>query len=603
MKNLFRSISGPALWFALIFILTWALFANTLFNRFAFDDKSLVVENTFLKQHVPITTIFCSNYRAGSGFIGDGLYRPLVMLTYQFNAGAEITPFPFHLFNVTLNALNAALLFLLLYLMFRNLPLAVITGFLFGFHPLHTEAVANVAGRPEIMCTFFLLLSWLAFERYRFRWWSVPIGATLLFGALLSKETAVLFPFLVIAADIALKRPFAVRSSLARYGALVFSVAAYMVIRWSILGATAAGLDPHFLDNPIAHSPVIERVATALGVFARYVYLVVFPFRLSSDYSFDQIPIQSSMFGMLPVTGLLLLLGIAALALLYRKRNPALFLAGVVFLLPYLLISNLFFPVGTIMGERLLYLPLAGFSLAAAYASAGMLPRRKWLVLSVLSVVLILFMVRTVTRNREWYDDYSLFSADLRHAPRSVKVLCNLGYLTGKDGRIEESMGYFRQAIEIYPEYDDALKGYGKRLYDLKRYPESSEYYARAVRITPDNPESRTDYAIVLQKLNRFEEAEKELLTAIRLRPTNSLPYQEMSGILIERQDYQGALQNLERAAAFGGDTRIILNNTAVAQFLSGNAGAAWATVQKAESMGIHLNGEMVRAIRAAVQR
>jgi hypothetical protein len=192
MKKTKAKIPAVFLWSALIFAFTWALFANTLVNRFAFDDKSLVVENAFLKTHTPVSTIFSTNYRAGAGFTGDGLYRPLVMLSYQLNAGKEISPFPFHLFNVTLNAVNAALLFLLLYLLFRNLPLAIIAGLIFGVHPLHTEAVANIAGRPEILCTFFLLLSWLILERYRTRLWSIPVGAVFLFGALLSKETAVL---------------------------------------------------------------------------------------------------------------------------------------------------------------------------------------------------------------------------------------------------------------------------------------------------------------------------------------------------------------------------------------------------------------------------
>lgn len=603
MITIRHKIPEYLLWFALIFTLTWALYANTLINRFAFDDKSLVVENTFLKQPTPITTIFTTNYRAGSGFIGDGLYRPLVMLTYQFNAGHEIKPYPFHFFNVTVNALNAALLFLLLYLMFRNLPLAVIAGLLFGFHPLHTEAVANIAGRPELLCTFFLLLSWLALERFHIRWWSVPIGAALLFFALLSKETAVLFPFMVIAADVALGRALLTRLSFARYSVLAITVLVYIIIRWSILGPTAAGLDPYFVDNPIAHSPLMERVVTALTVFARYMVLVIFPWRLSSDYSYNQIPLQSSLLGFLPLTGLFLLLGMTFFVFWHRRQYPEFFLAGTVFLLPYLLVSNLFFPVGTIMGERLLYLPLAGFALAVAYPLSHNVLIHKKMVMAVLGIILVLFSIRTVTRNHDWYDDYSLFSSDLHHASRSVKVLCNLGYLTGTEGRIEESMEYFRKAMDICPEYDEAVKGYGKRLYDLKRYDESAEYYSRAVRIDPKKPDSRTDYAIVLKKLGRFDEAERELLAAIQLRPNHPLPYQELSSILIERQDFQGALRNLERAAELGGDKRVILNNTAAAQFFSGNIESAWATVRQAESLGIILNSEMVQSIQAAVSQ
>ncbi|MHB9027910.1 MAG: tetratricopeptide repeat protein, partial [Candidatus Latescibacterota bacterium] len=234
---------------------------------------------------------------------------------------------------------------------------------------------------------------------------------------------------------------------------------------------------------------------------------------------------------------------------------------------------------------------------------APLVSRNRLATLGILGMILILFSARTVTRNSEWYDDYTLFSADLKKSPRSIKVLTNLGYLTGKKGHIEESMEYFRKALEIDPEYDDALKGYGRRLYDRKQYEESANYYAKAVRIAPENPDSHTDYAIVLQKLEQNDAAERELQIAIQLNPSKPLPYQEMSSVLIAKQDYQTALMYLRRAESLGGDARVILNNSAVAQYLSGNVQEAYQLVVQAQSRGIQINKELAVTILSRMKQ
>ncbi len=602
MKKKTSSLRTVTMLGMVLFAATWLLYANSLSNQFAFDDKSLVTDNRFLLQGTTLRQIFSTNYRAGSGFTGDGLYRPLIMLTYVWNSGESLNPLPFHFFNVTLNALNSTLLFLFLLAVTGSLSLAFFAGLIFGFHPVHTEAVANIAGRPEIMYAFFLLLAWIITERFRERLWGPALTSVLFFAALLSKETAVMFPLMALSLDIARGRPLMKRHNVWLYSLLVVMTVGYLLIRWNILGSTAAGLDPAFTDNPIAHASFVERTATAFGVFVRYLFLLIFPLRLSADYSFNQVPVISSYFHPLTFFGVLLTAGIAGTVFHLRKRSVLPVLAATLFFFPYLLVSNLAFPVGTIMGERLLYLPVAGYSVFAAVFLTYMFLRRKIVSFAVLALVLGLFTVRTVSRNREWHDDITLFTADLSTTPNSVKVLCNMGFLVGKTGRLEESMSYFRRALEILPDYEEALRGYGRRLYDLKRYRESAEYYAKAIHSSPNNPETHIDYGIVLQRMGEYTAAERELREAARLDPSNPLPYQELSSVLIARENYAGALDCLKRAAMLGGDERVILNNSAAAQFLSGNVNAAYELVNRAESRGIKVNENMAMTIRDAVK-
>ncbi|MHB9027909.1 MAG: protein O-mannosyl-transferase TMTC1-related protein, partial [Candidatus Latescibacterota bacterium] len=349
MKKRKHSIRTLLLVSLALFAATWMLYANTLANRFAFDDKSLVTENRFLSQGASLSQIFTTNYRAGAGFVGDGLYRPVVMISYLWNKGETLEPFPFHLFNITANALNTVLLFFLLYAITGDVLFSSLAGVLFGFHPIHTEVVANVAGRPEILCVFFLLASWITLEKYPGRLWPLFPATLLFFAALLSKETAIVYPLMIPATDAVLKRKLISRDSVLKYLFLFGAVTAYLILRWKILGDTAAGLDPTRMDNPIAHSPFFERTATAFSVFVRYVYLLLFPVNLSADYSYNQLPIYPSLIHSMPALGLILLAGMTAAAFLFRKRSPLPLLALIIFIFPLLLVSNLLFPVGTIM--------------------------------------------------------------------------------------------------------------------------------------------------------------------------------------------------------------------------------------------------------------
>ena len=190
---------------SILFIVTFLLNVNTLSNKFVFDDEGLIQKNRFIIEGTTLKEIFSTNYRYGANNPDDGLYRPLVMLSFVLNA-KKLNPQPFHFFNIVLNALNSPLLFLLIFFLTGNYVIGFFTALFYSFHPIHTEAVANISGRPELMCALFLFLSWISLEKPGKCFLSNIIGSILLFLALLSKETAVMFPFMVIACDVALHR-------------------------------------------------------------------------------------------------------------------------------------------------------------------------------------------------------------------------------------------------------------------------------------------------------------------------------------------------------------------------------------------------------------
>ena len=601
MKNKPRTI---LLLCCALFIAGWLLYANTLSNKFAFDDKSLIVNNKLVNESSTLKQIFTSSYRSGVGYTGDALYRPLVILSFVLNnRGGSLQPGPYHFVNISLNALNGVLVFLLFLILTKSTAVSLIGALIFAFHPVHTEVVANNAGRPEIMCSLFLFLSWILFENGKsgkFRWLMIPASLSF-FAALLSKETAVVLPFLIIIADIIRRRDFKDKQIILKSLLLVSTFVIYMVIRMSVLSGSS-GIQIDFVDNPIADSPALERIATSFSVFLRYVLLLIAPVRLSSDYSYNQLPVYSSLLHLIPILSVVVLSGIVAGAWYCRKKNPVYLLGSIIFLFPWVLISNIVFPIGTIMGERLMYLPSAGFSLAIGALIAG--AARKWRYPACISfaILLIAFSAKTITRNGDWRDDHSLFSADMKNSPGSVKILCNMGFLSGSNGDHRAGENYYRKALEIYPGYDVAYRGLAKRLYDQRRFEESAKNYARAVEISPEKSMLRYDFATVLEKLNRYDQAEQELLKAIELDPSAPKPYEEMGTVKIGQEQYFSAIEYLEQALLLDGNKRLIFNNLAAAYYYLGKYGEAHKYIMEAEKNNIRLNPEMVKTIKSLVK-
>ncbi len=586
----------------LLFILSFLLNVNTLSNKFAFDDKGLIQENKLIIDGTNLNEIFTTNYRYGSNNPDDGLYRPLVMLTYVFNTDRNIlNPSNLHLFNVICNSLNSSLIFLLLFFLSGEFIVAFFSALIFTFHPIHTEVVANISGRPEIMCALFIFLSWILLEKIKNPIFSYFSASIFLFMALLSKETAVMFPLMVIAYDLVRNQAAFNKNYILKFAFLITTVIIYIFIRWSILGNTSNGNVPLFYNNPIANSPVDERVATALGVFLRYCGLLLFPVKLVSDYSYKSLQIYDSIWYPAPIFAFFLIGALFASAIYFRKRNLLFPLSFILFFFPYILISNIFFSIGTIMGERLMYLPSAGFALLTGFLFSRLFFRWRYFAIILSIVILCAYSFKTISRNHDWYDDNTLTKADLKSSPENVKLLANMGFLTAKKGQFQIAEYYYQNALEIYPDFVEGLSGLGKISYDQKKYEDALSFYKKAADISPSNPQARFDYASVMINIGRFEEAETELKDALELSPSSPMLFRSMGNLMLSKGDFIGAINNFQKALDLGGNKHILLNNLAASSYYAGDFDNAFKYVQIADVLGIKLNPDMILSIKTEI--
>jgi len=507
-------LTNSKLHIILIFVFSFVLYANTLTHDYTLDDSIVITENSFTKEGFSgIADIF--GYDTFMGFFGKekqlvagGRYRPLSLATFavEWQIFGQ-NPMISHFINILLYGLTGMILYLLVFKLFeprydKNSPtayfIALATAMLFLAHPIHTEAVANIKGRDEIMAllgsltALFWTLKYIDTKQIKF-----AIGSAVIFLlALLSKENSITFLAIV---PLALyfftktKLPKIVMATLPYLGmAIVF-----LVIRSSVLGSAAAiGEEANeLMNNPFVNLNSGERYGTIFYTLGKYIQLLIFPHPLTHDYYPRHIPVMT--FGnwqVLLSLAVYVILGIYALIRL-PKRDPIAF--GIIYFIATLsIVSNLVFSVGTNMSERLVFMPSVGFALIIAVLIAKFLPIDKLikgqnasLGLIAFGVIALLFAAKTITRNPAWENNYTLFKTDIKTSVNSAKLNNAMGGVTIDEANklpendaqraimYNDAVNYLSKAVEVHPQYSNAYLLTGNAFFYQKDYKKAAEYY------------------------------------------------------------------------------------------------------------------------------
>jgi Flp pilus assembly protein TadD len=661
---------------ALILAAGLGVFANSVVNDFVFDDRGIILNNPYIRHFARPAIIFLTGYWPDPRL--DLLYRPLVISSYAVNyAIGGFTPWGYHLVNIVLHAANGALAYVLLWKLFGSRYLAFFSALAFALHPIHTEAVANVVGRAELMAAFFFFLAWLAYLRARDAVGftrSAMLGSSLLcFGlALLSKEHAAVLLGALILSDLlraATRGPGGSAGSLIRAIARplrttfpwylgVFGL--YTLVRYLVLGAFRTPVnDINFVDNPIVKADQLSQLLTATKVLGRYLWLLLFPHHLSADYSYNVIPLSRAIGEPAVLLTLVAVASLAVLVWIARHRRPALCF-GVVFLgIAILPVSNLIFPIGTIMAERIVYLPSLGFCLAfGAAMEAGLLwagsrsRAAAGLMLGLFVVVGALYATKTVLRNRVWRDEAVFAETTLRDVPDSSKMHKMFGTSLVRKGRYDEAIHEYEKALRIYPDYyeayndlgialalqgkgDEALKVFQTaanswpkyadphyhmgKIYEAKGMKtEAEQAYRRAGEGFPIVIDVAVGLALALYRLRLIPEAQRQLEDAVWRKPESAEVRNNLGLLYLELNRLGDARRQLQVAARFRPNSPEVWTNLGKVVQRQGETDRARWAFEKAlslkpdyadakQSLGVLLSGqgsldEAIRKLEEAVQ-
>ncbi len=489
-----------------VFAVACLVFAPSATGGFAHDDTPLLLKNPYLHDLANLPRFFGQDYWAPT--LVSGLYRPLVTLSYALGVAAGgLDPLGFHLVNILLHGAVSALVFALFRRLCGRLDLALAGALLFATHAVHSEVVANVsAGRPELLSALLLLLSLRAHlaadRRPAAGARGLRLVAAAAFGlALLCKESAVAWLGVVLLTDWLYgdseERPGPSRlASLLRarllpvYAPYAVALLAVAGLRLLALGVEQTLPPPRVLDNPLVELSAPWRWASAAWVGLHHARLLVFPLHLSYDYSYAQIPPVTSVRDPRLWAALAAVPTLLALAALAWRRSREVFY-GLGFAIVMLsVVSNLVLPIGTILGERLLYVPSIGFCLAAVAGLRRLVPGKGFALC--VGLLVLLHGARTLERIPDWRSEDAIWLHDARVSPRSARARSNAGAVHQRRGRCPEALVEFDAAIAVGLPPELFVAPYQGRvlcLVELSRFREAARLYERIRTLGPPNPE------------------------------------------------------------------------------------------------------------------
>lgn len=516
-------------WLAAVLIVALALAAsaNSVANGFAYDDIYLIVKSARTHSLAGWWRDFVTTYWPRE-WGGDG-YRPVSVIAFRLEwvIGGG-TPLVFHTVNVALHVMTCVAVF---WLACGLLPLAAawVAAALYAVHPVHVEAVANVVGQSELWVALLVTLAMGLFVHGRLagpitlnRW--LGIGG-LYVAACFFKEHAIVLPVLLLLAEatvIADRASLVERLTRMRLPLLVLLALAlaYLGVRGRVVVGGGSGFVP-YLPFQVVQFSSTDRVLTAIGVAPEWLRLLLWPARLTTEYSPQYVEIaQGPSIAQLP--GLLLLLGVLGLAVACWRRSPVTAF-GIGWLVATLLpASNFIVPAGFIVAERTLLLPSIGALIALSsaipwlYERLERKPALRYAAGAAVALLVGLGITRSVTRNRVWRDDDTLFRQGVLDSPDSYRSHYLLGtYLFEKKLHREAEPHYLR-AIELFPHDPVVMYSLAEEYRRAGACPLAIPLYRTAFRIASNMRKSQYGLAVCLLEVLDMNEAKKVALNAYR---------------------------------------------------------------------------------------
>jgi tetratricopeptide (TPR) repeat protein len=613
----------------IIAVFSFALYANTLNHDYAVDDGTVMQNNKIVKKGISaIPEIFTTRYRAGFWERKENLYRPLslVMFAIEWQLSPE-KPFLGHLVNVLLYALTGVLLFITMTKLLpqKNLLIPLLTTLLFIAHPVHTEVVANIKSRDEILCFLFVIASINFLMNYISSSKIISLIASLLcfLLALLSKESAITFIFVVplilhFFTSVDLKKIFT--TSLFFFGAAVI----YLLIRAAVLKGLASETELQIVNNSLlGATDVITRFASAMYIMGKYLLLLFFPHPLVFDYSYNEIKnVPISDFKALTSIAVYLSLFIYALKT-FKQKNPLSFCI-LFFLISISLVSNIFFLIESSMAERFIYMPSFGFCLATAILLTKVLKaetiknnannlatffKNNSKIFSIIVVILVLFSFKTISRNADWKNNLTLLSHDVKTSTESARIRYAYGSailieqaLKEKDkdkkmDLLDKAIEQLEKGVSILDTYSDAFYHLGLAYKEKGDFPNAiknleaarknktwtdADFYVacgisyggakqydkaiadlkKAIEIDPRSSDALNNLGLYYNEKGDIENTIKSLNKSIEVNPNFDKAYYNLGNTYAKQGDYNKAIEFYKKAIAIDSTYEDAYNNT-----------------------------------------
>ena len=483
-------------------VAVFVVYANVYGNEFLYDDEFLIQKNSFLREWSGIYKSFLMSSTGGSGGV-DSFYRPLQGFFYTliFQIFGEST-LGFHLLNVSLHAANAGLLFYLGQSLGFSRWGSGLAALLWSVHPVHTEAITYMSGTADPLYTFFSLIGLILLAR-SFKGRDVALALMAYVLALLSKESAIVFPALAVACRF--------QTSLQRWNwrSYIFSWPLWLLaIFYLVARKTVLNFDNtfHFYKTANIYTEnVFYRFLTFLATLPSYGQLLLYPSGLHIDRNF---PVFIRIFDGPVMAGLGLVL--LAVGILWRERRqakPLWSFAVMWFTAAHVPNSGVALPVNALILEHWLYLPTVGLFLCLGEALHSLPLRLKTISVWAAGMVVLLWGAVTWMQNEVWANPIQFYSRILAFEPRVARVQNNLAMAYSDLGQDDLALQHYNAAIRLSDVYSETHHNMALLLLRRREDAAAIEHLQRALAINPDFFRSASVLAQIYEGQNDLEKS------------------------------------------------------------------------------------------------
>ncbi|XP_074727691.1 protein O-mannosyl-transferase TMTC1 isoform X1 [Strix uralensis] len=330
-------------------------------------------------------------------------------------------------------------------------------------------------------------------------------------------------------------RPFLKRAAL-----VISYVILVLYFRLWIMGGSMPMFSEQ--DNPASFSPyLLTRFLTYSYLLAFNAWLLLAPITLCYDWQVGSIPLIESIWDARNLATVFLVLVMTLLSLhciaAFKKLEHKEVLVGLLFLVfPFIPASNLFFRVGFVVAERVLYMPSMGYCILFVH---GLKKLSTWLskwritILTLFALLLLLFSWKTVKQNEIWLSRESLFSSGVKTLPHNAKVHYNYANFLKDQGRNIEAIYHYKTALKLYPRHASALNNLGTLTKDVV---EAKDYYRQALQLNPQHNRALFNLGNLLKSQGKKEEAVILLRDSIKYGPEFADAYSSLASLLAEQE-------------------------------------------------------------------
>uniref|UniRef100_A0A674KHE5 dolichyl-phosphate-mannose--protein mannosyltransferase n=1 Tax=Terrapene triunguis TaxID=2587831 RepID=A0A674KHE5_9SAUR len=563
----------PSYWAKIIVgLISCMCFANSYDGDFVFDDSEAIINNKDLRAETPLGDLWHHDFWGGklSSNTSHKSYRPLTVLTFRINylfAGG-FHPVGFHVINIILHCAISVLMVDVFSILLgglqysskgRRLNLApkasLLAASLFAVHPVHTECGLNAVFDALVINKLNILE---------------------LIQKVLHKDKSL--------ENVGLFK----KGLLFRITLLLSGGVTMLCMRWRIMGTGPPAFTE--VDNPASFADsLFVRAINYNYYYSLNAWLLLCPWWLCFDWSMGCIPLIKSVsdwriIALATLWFCLIALICQALCSQDSHKRRILTLGLGFLIIPFLPASNLFFRVGFVVAERVIYLPSIGYCMLLTYGFSLLskqAKKKKMLAAAVLGILLI-NVLRCVIRSNQWRSEEQLFRSALSVCPLNAKVHYNVGKNLADKGNQTAAIKYYREAVRLNPKYVHAMNNLGNILKERNELQEAEGLLSLAVQIQPDFAAAWMNLGIVQNSLRRFEEAEQSYWTAIKHRNKYPDCYYNLGRLYADLNRHIDALNAWRNATVLKPEHSLAWNNMIILLDNTGNLAQAEAVGREA---------------------